>query len=139
MKVFEPPSRTAAASTVLLGINRRGSWVVREKNGLYGGLFVTRAHALKYALSENGHHREAIVEVSRGIELDIPVHRRDERGRLSGTPTQAGAVELLTFWGALGQNGLVNSRGDRHVSIRFGWCNFHNKMILSPADPVATW
>jgi hypothetical protein len=39
---------------------------------LFGGLFVNRAQALKYALFENGHHPETIVEVSREIELDVP-------------------------------------------------------------------
>jgi len=36
-----------------------------------GGLFVNRAQAVKYALFENGHHPETIVEVSREIELDM--------------------------------------------------------------------
>jgi hypothetical protein len=34
------------------------------------GLFVNRAQAVKYALFENGHHPETIVELSREIELD---------------------------------------------------------------------
>ena len=41
------------------------------KNGLYGGLFVSRAQAVKYALFENGRHPETIVEVAREIELDM--------------------------------------------------------------------
>ena len=40
-------------------------------NGLFGGLFVSRTQAVKYALFENGHHPETIVELSRGIELDM--------------------------------------------------------------------
>ena len=34
-------------------------------------LFVNRAQAVKYALFENGHHPETIVELSREIELDM--------------------------------------------------------------------
>jgi hypothetical protein len=45
--------------------------VAREQNGLYGGLFVNRAQAFKYALFENGQHPETIVELSRGLELDM--------------------------------------------------------------------
>ncbi|MEA2796547.1 MAG: hypothetical protein QOI87_3927, partial [Bradyrhizobium sp.] len=45
--------------------------VAQEQNGLYGGLFVNRAQAIKYALFENGHHPETIVELSREIELDM--------------------------------------------------------------------
>ena len=71
MKLVEPPSLSAASTVVFLGKNRRGNWVAQEQTGLYGGLFVNRAQAIKYALFENGHHPETIVELSRGIELDI--------------------------------------------------------------------
>jgi hypothetical protein len=72
MKLVEPPSCGRAASTVVfIGRNGRGHWVAREQNGLFGGLFVNRAQALKYALFENGHRLETIIEVSREIELDI--------------------------------------------------------------------
>lgn len=71
MKLVEP-SCSPAASTVFVGRNRRGKWVAREQNGIFGGLFVNRAQALKYALFENGHHAESIIEVSHELELDIP-------------------------------------------------------------------
>ena len=71
MKLVEPPSCSSASTIVFIGKNRRGNWIAREQNGLYGGLFVNRAQALKYALFENGHHPETIVELSREIELDI--------------------------------------------------------------------
>ena len=73
VKLVEPPSYSSAASAVVfIGRDCRGNWVVREQNGLFGGLFVNHAQALKYALFENGHHPETIVELSREIELDIP-------------------------------------------------------------------
>jgi hypothetical protein len=71
VKLVEPPSRSAASTIVFIGKNRRGNWVAQEQNGLYGGLFVNRAQAIKYALFENGHHPETIVELSREIELDM--------------------------------------------------------------------
>ncbi len=71
MKLVEPPSSNRSpAALVLIGRNSRGQWVAQEQNGLYGGLFVSRAEAMKYALFENGHHPETIVELSRTIELD---------------------------------------------------------------------
>ncbi|NOJ44590.1 hypothetical protein [Bradyrhizobium australiense] len=70
MKLGEPPSRIPAASTVLVGRNRAGNWVAREQNGLFGGLFLSRAQALKYAL-RIGHHSESIVELAQEIELDV--------------------------------------------------------------------
>ena len=48
-----------------------GHWVVQDDRGLCGGLFVNRAAALKFALFENGHHPETIVELSRQIELNM--------------------------------------------------------------------
>ena len=71
MKLVEPPSCRPASSIVFIGRNSRGQWVAREQHGLYGGLFVNRAQAVKYALFENGHHLETIVELPREIELEI--------------------------------------------------------------------
>ena len=71
MKLVEPPSCSTASTIVFVGRNRRGQWVAQEQNGLYGGLFVNRAQAVKYALFENGHHPETIVELSREIELNM--------------------------------------------------------------------
>lgn len=72
VKLVEPPSCSSAASAVVfIGRNSRGNWVAREQNGLFGGLFVNRAQAVKYALFENGHHPETIVELPRIIELDM--------------------------------------------------------------------
>lgn len=63
-----------AASVVFVGRNRNGSWIAREQNGLFGGLFVSRAQALKYALFQNGNRRDTVVEVPREIELDISIN-----------------------------------------------------------------
>ncbi|MHC4046144.1 hypothetical protein I3J27_34120 [Bradyrhizobium xenonodulans] len=71
MKLVEPSSCSPTAPTVLIGRNRRGHWVACEQNGIFGGLFVNRAQAFKYALCENGHHPEFIVEMSHEIELNI--------------------------------------------------------------------
>ena len=71
MKFVEPPSRSSPSTIVFIGKNKCGQWVAQEQSGLYGGLFVNRAQAVKYALFENGHHSETIVELSREIELDM--------------------------------------------------------------------
>jgi hypothetical protein len=71
VKLVEPPSCSSASAIVFIGRNSRGEWVAQEQNGLFGGLFVSRKDALKYALFENGRHPETIVEVSREIELDM--------------------------------------------------------------------
>ena len=71
VKLVEPPSCSSASTIVFIGKNSRGNWVAQEQNGLYGGLFVNRAQAVKYALFENGHHPETIIELPREIELDM--------------------------------------------------------------------
>jgi hypothetical protein len=91
VKRVEPPSCNAASNIVFIGKNRRGQWVAQEQNGLYGGLFVGRAQALKYALSENGHHPETIIELSREIELDMHC-RGDSAGRPADTGGQLGRI-----------------------------------------------
>jgi hypothetical protein len=75
VKLVEPPSCSSASTIVFIGRNSRGNWVVQEQNGLYGGLFVNRAQAVRYALFENGHHPETIVELKRAIELDMSAKR----------------------------------------------------------------
>ncbi len=87
MKLVEPPSCSSSSAIVFIGKNKRGNWVAQEQNGLYGGLFVNRAQAVKYALFENGHHPETIVELSREIELDM----RDKRPSSGPMSLAAGA------------------------------------------------
>jgi hypothetical protein len=54
VKLVEPPSCSSPSAIVFIGRNRRGQWVAQQQNGLFGGLFVNRAQAVKYALFENG-------------------------------------------------------------------------------------
>jgi hypothetical protein len=69
-QIEEPPS--CNSSIVLIGRNSRGNWVAQEQRGLFGGLFVSEADALRYALFENGHHKEAIITVAdRALELSM--------------------------------------------------------------------
>ncbi|CAN5539854.1 hypothetical protein BH11PSE4_BH11PSE4_31510 [soil metagenome] len=67
MNLVEPPS----CHIVLIGKNSRGQWVAREREGLYGGLFVSQQAAIRYALFENDHHLEAIVSITAPLELDM--------------------------------------------------------------------
>jgi hypothetical protein len=66
---------------IFIGKNRRGNWVAQEQNGLYGGLFVSRAQAIKYALFENGQHPESIVELPCEIELDMSARHLSRENR----------------------------------------------------------
>jgi hypothetical protein len=48
-------------SMCLIGKDSKGNWVVQEPQGKYGGLFVNRAEALKFAIFENGHPQAAVM------------------------------------------------------------------------------
>jgi hypothetical protein len=71
VKLVEPPSCNSPSAIVFIGKNSRGNWIVQQQNGLYGGLFVNRTQAVKYALFENGGHPETIIELPCEIELKI--------------------------------------------------------------------
>jgi hypothetical protein len=70
----EPP--TCGSHLVIIGRDSRGNWVAKEQNGLFGGLFVNRAQAMKYALFENGDHPATIVLTGNIVELDL--HRKPQ-------------------------------------------------------------
>ena len=73
MRHAEPPSPSLCSPTslFLIGRDRAGHWVVRDLQGLRGGLFVGRTQALKYALFENGNRPQAVVMVPGLLELDL--------------------------------------------------------------------
>jgi len=64
-------SNGSRSALFLIGKNSRGQWVVQSQHGLVGGLFVSRAAALKFALFENGDRPELVVTVPGVFELDL--------------------------------------------------------------------
>jgi hypothetical protein len=54
-----------------MGTDSRGNWVVQDDQGVCGGLFVDRKHALRFAMLENGSRPQAVVMVPGIFELDI--------------------------------------------------------------------
>jgi len=72
MNKVESPSLNCLESPLfLVGKDSHGNWVVRDQNGLCGGLFVGRAEALKFAMSENGNRPQAVIMVAGVLELDM--------------------------------------------------------------------
>lgn len=45
----------------MIGRDSRGNWVAQERSGARGGLFISRAEALKFAKFESGDHPHAVV------------------------------------------------------------------------------
>jgi hypothetical protein len=71
MDKAEPPSAPRTNSLFRIGKNRRGQWVVQNQTGLCGGLFVSRAEAVKFAMFENGNRPQAVIMVPGILELDM--------------------------------------------------------------------
>jgi hypothetical protein len=88
VNLVEPSS--CSNTIVLIGKNSRGQWVAREQNGLYGGLFVSRIAAVRYALFENGRHPEAIISCASLLELDIgAAPSRSDQAAVDARPRRA--------------------------------------------------
>jgi hypothetical protein len=69
MECIMPNPGTAARSPdgahiLLVGQDRAGHWIVRETLGLLGGIFISRAAALRYARAEQRGFARARVEMA---------------------------------------------------------------------------
>src|SRR5262245_20889536 len=82
MDKAEPPSVGRANALFRIGKNSRGQWVVQDQSGLCGGLFVSRAQAVKFAMFENSNRPQAVIMVPGILELDMSGKPR--AGRTSG-------------------------------------------------------
>jgi hypothetical protein len=69
-KEAEPPS-WLRPPLFMIGQDRRGNWVVKDQQGLCGGLFVDRDAAFRFVRAENGYRPRAVVMVSEALELDM--------------------------------------------------------------------
>jgi len=65
MALSEPPSMRSSFPSRLfrVGKDSHGNWVAQDQYGLCGGLFTSRADALKFAMFENGHCPQAVIMV----------------------------------------------------------------------------
>jgi hypothetical protein len=53
-----------------IGQDRLRRWVVRDAQGLCGGLFTNQAEAIHFAMYECQRHPQSVVMVPNGLELD---------------------------------------------------------------------
>jgi hypothetical protein len=73
MNMEEPPSARFHSKPPLffVGTNSRGHWVVQDEQHLIGGLFISRAAALRFALFENSNNPQAVIMVPDLFEIDL--------------------------------------------------------------------
>ena len=80
------------APLFLIGQNSRGQWIAQKQAGRCGGVFVSHAAALKFALMETGQRREAVITVPGRLELELgdrfPVIHSAPRPTRPTTPTR---------------------------------------------------
>jgi hypothetical protein len=62
---------TMTTPLFLIGQNSRGQWIAQKQAGRCGGVFVSHAAALKFALMETGQRREAVITVPGVLELEL--------------------------------------------------------------------
>jgi len=74
-----------------------GQWVAQEQNGVYGGVFVSCAQAIKYVRVENGQHLETIIELPCEIELDMAGSRTSPGGASLGRSPFKGGRRCSSF------------------------------------------
>jgi hypothetical protein len=67
------PSGNLEPPTFYVGRNATGRWIAQDADHLRGGLFISRAAAMKFAMDETGHRADAIVTLDRFIELDFGI------------------------------------------------------------------
>jgi hypothetical protein len=104
MDKAEPPSVGRANSLFWIGKNSRGQWVVQDQSGLCGGLFVSRAEAVKFAMFENGNRPQAAimvpgrdVELARSVGPVFEVKRDNAHAVLGANLMQYGGLTTALF------------------------------------------
>jgi hypothetical protein len=70
MRKSEPPS-SLRSPLLQVGKDSHDNWIVRDPEGMRGGIFVDRVEALKYAMFETGHRPQAVIMVPGLLELEI--------------------------------------------------------------------
>jgi len=87
----EARSSTSRFPLFLVGKDSRGNWVVQDPKGRYGGLFIDRAEAIKFAMYESGSRPQAVIMVPETLELDTsgrPHAAQRTPAPLHGTPSR---------------------------------------------------
>jgi hypothetical protein len=62
---------TPAPARFTVGRDRRGTWIVQDRQGLVGGLFTNEAAALHFAAEECNHNPADICRAPEGSVLDL--------------------------------------------------------------------
>ncbi len=67
----------ASYSCLFIGQNWAGCWVVKDAQGLCGGLFISRTEAIRFAMYECQRHPQSVIMLPDGLELEGPFDARE--------------------------------------------------------------
>src|SRR5262245_34007693 len=82
----DKPQPGSPSILFMIGRNSHGNWVVQDRQRLSGGLFVSRAEALRYARLENGNRPCAVIMVPGVFELELGPRTNPEPAAASELP-----------------------------------------------------
>jgi hypothetical protein len=63
----------ARLSCLFIGRDRRGRWVVKDAQGLCGGLFTNRTEAIRFAMVECQRRPQSVIMLPDGLEFGGPL------------------------------------------------------------------
>ena len=85
-------SQRALPLELLVGENRQGQWVVRDRRARCGGLFSSRTEALRFAFRERGEGAGAVILVPEYLEL---FEASPDRAPVRNSSVKPAAIEQL--------------------------------------------
>jgi hypothetical protein len=74
----DPLQRSTAPARFTIGRNGRGQWIVADRDGLVGGLFINEAAALHFAAEECNHNPADICRAEEGMPVELAAFGREE-------------------------------------------------------------
>jgi hypothetical protein len=69
------PLRSSDGPRFIIGRGRRGGWIVNDRLGLVGGIFVSETAARHFAFEESGGRIEQIVVINCDDLMDLDLRR----------------------------------------------------------------
>lgn len=61
------------APRFVVGRGRKGGWIVNDRLGLVGGIFISESAARHFAIEESDRHPERVLLASADAEIDFPL------------------------------------------------------------------
>lgn len=74
----DPLQLNNAPARFTIGRNRRGQWIVADRDGLVGGLFINEAAALHFAATECNHNPAEICRAADGMLMEFGMPESSE-------------------------------------------------------------